>query len=101
MIWGWRAAGVACAAVDTSANAITAALYKDSPHFGAIMGVSESMISIGYNTPPPTHTHTHTPEDRGSIGRIASAWSTKRDAAESNSHRMACCDFLLQLVRKT
>ena len=41
-------AGVGCAAVDTSATAITAALYKDSPNFGAVMGISESMISIGY-----------------------------------------------------
>jgi len=44
--------GVACAAVDTSATAITAALYKDSPHFGAVMGFSESMISIGWVAGP-------------------------------------------------
>ena len=40
--------GVACAAIDTSAMAIVASLYKSSRWFGGIMGLVESTMSLGY-----------------------------------------------------
>lgn len=40
-------AGIACAAVDTSATAITASLFKGSGYFGTVMGISECMMSLG------------------------------------------------------
>ena len=39
--------GVACAAIDTSAMAIVASLFKDSPWFGSVMGVTESTMALG------------------------------------------------------
>ena len=39
-----RHAGVACAAIDTSAMAIVASLYKSSPYFGTIMGLVHNLM---------------------------------------------------------
>jgi DHA1 family multidrug resistance protein-like MFS transporter len=44
--------GIACAAVDTSATAITASLFKGSGYFGTVMGISECMMSLGWIVGP-------------------------------------------------